>query len=543
MDIQYERIKGVNPFLDDYIEQNEELLSFYDYGFGTTDLKERAKELSNRHFNREELCEVLSEYNRRFTDCSFTFDQIENLKDETSLVIAGGQQAGLFTGPLYTINKIISILVSAADAEKELGIPVVPVFWIAGEDHDIDEINHIYVHYKDELKRLSVRERNDIKIPASLRPLKKDDVKEKMLESFRHLRETAYTAQLLDEWNHHLENSETYVDFFASLVHHLFKGTGIVLMDAQDQAVRKLEQPFFRELVKRNGELRDAFVMCAEKFREAGFGEPVTADPDLSHLFCHENGERLLLYAKDEEGGFSDREGRIELTAGELADKADDHAGLLSNNVVSRPLMQEWLLPVLGFISGPGEIKYWGTLGEAFRVFGFKMPPLLPRMQVSVVDRRTQRYADRLGISTINAVSSGADSEKERWREEREPSDYTSLFEEAEAQAAEVIRQLAAKLRKEKEASIASDVFENEFRGTIERYKKAVDRNVYRNLEPGLTGFDSITAALHPEGGLQERIVNVLPFLNEYGPDLIRTMTFRIREDSPDIKMHTIVYI
>ncbi|TMW73116.1 bacillithiol biosynthesis cysteine-adding enzyme BshC [Alteribacter natronophilus] len=542
MQIKYEHIKGVNPFLDQYIEQNSRLLSFYDYGSGPEDLKERAAELSERQFNRTELAGVLSAFNRRYTDCEETFRQIEKLTAENSAVIAGGQQAGIFTGPLYTVNKIISILTEAARAEDETGIPVVPVFWIAGEDHDIDEINHIFVHYRDEIKRVSVRERNDVKIAASERPVKNEETAERLLSSFRHLRETAFTGPLFEEWNRLLASSETYVDFFAALVHTLFKGTGIVLMDAHDPDIRHLEGPFFRELVRKNREIRSSFVSRAEAFREAGFGEPVTIDAALSHLFIHHKGERILLYASEDNGTFTDRDGRFSWTFSEVEQKAGS-PGALSNNVVTRPLMQEWLLPVLGFVSGPGEIKYWGTLGEVFQNFDYKMPPLLPRMQITICDRRTQRYAGRLDADIHKVIANGVQKDKHEWQSARRPVDYSPVFERAESEMREVLQRLRNSLSENDLIPHKADTFEEGALNMLERYEKEVDREVKRDLAPGVTGYDSLSAALRPEGGLQERVINVLPFLNEYGPDLIRDLNCRIRENPPLSHEHTIVYL
>lgn len=109
--------------------------------------RERLKDLSSRFFAREELAAYLSSYHNKFGS-SVMQSAIEKLKDPSSVAVVGGQQAGLLTGPLYTIHKIISIIVLAKEQEKQLQVPVIPVFWVAGEDHDLDEIN--FVHTSEE---------------------------------------------------------------------------------------------------------------------------------------------------------------------------------------------------------------------------------------------------------------------------------------------------------------------------------------------------------------------------------------------------------
>lgn len=141
------------PFIDKYIAADKKIMEFYDYPVNEEGLEERLKELRTRDFNREQLVDSLTKFNEKFTNCERTFHQIHKLNDERSVVVVGGQQAGLLTGPVYTINKIISILHEANRLEETLHIPVVPVFWIAGEDHDIDEVNHLHVHNGADVKK------------------------------------------------------------------------------------------------------------------------------------------------------------------------------------------------------------------------------------------------------------------------------------------------------------------------------------------------------------------------------------------------------
>ena len=94
---------------------------------------------------RKELAECIEKYMERIPSSKEVKASLEKLKQENSAVIIGGQQAGILTGPLYSIHKVISIIALARQKEKELNIPIVPVFWIAGEDHDFQEVNHIYL--------------------------------------------------------------------------------------------------------------------------------------------------------------------------------------------------------------------------------------------------------------------------------------------------------------------------------------------------------------------------------------------------------------
>ncbi|MEM5608395.1 bacillithiol biosynthesis BshC [Bacillus toyonensis] len=116
--------------------------------------KQRLHDLRERKFFRQELVAHLLEYNTKLQAGESTIQNVKALGDENTYVVIAGQQAGLLTGPLYTIHKVISILQLAKEKEESLGVKVVPVFWIAGEDHDMDEINHTFVTKNKKIKRL-----------------------------------------------------------------------------------------------------------------------------------------------------------------------------------------------------------------------------------------------------------------------------------------------------------------------------------------------------------------------------------------------------
>src|SRR5699024_1311734 len=129
----------------------ERIFQYFDYT-PFNDYEQRVRDLNHRVFNRERLADVLHIVNKQWGAPQSTHDNIEQLRKENSVVVIGGQQAGLMTGPLYTINKIISIIQFAKQQEALLQIPVIPVFWIAGEDHDYDEINHVFLLEESEIK-------------------------------------------------------------------------------------------------------------------------------------------------------------------------------------------------------------------------------------------------------------------------------------------------------------------------------------------------------------------------------------------------------
>ena len=157
---------------------------------------------------------------------------LEKLKKENSAVIIGGQQAGILTGPLYSIHKVISIIALARQKEKELNIPVVPIFWIAGEDHDFQEVNHIYLEKNGEIQKVIYPEKVREKRMVSDVGLDREICMEWVEEIVENFGETDHTNELLSFMREAVQESETFVDFFAQIVMGLFKDEGLLVIDS-----------------------------------------------------------------------------------------------------------------------------------------------------------------------------------------------------------------------------------------------------------------------------------------------------------------------
>jgi bacillithiol synthase len=146
MEILNLSLPAQNRFASNYLEQSAAIQPFFHYRYNElTEDRKRLAELTNRSFPREEVAEHIEKFMKNYPSSKAVEESIDKLKHKDSVVVIGGQQAGILTGPLYSIHKVISIIKLAEQKESELGVPVIPVFWIAGEDHDFQEVNHIFV--------------------------------------------------------------------------------------------------------------------------------------------------------------------------------------------------------------------------------------------------------------------------------------------------------------------------------------------------------------------------------------------------------------
>ncbi|HEX7065666.1 MAG TPA: bacillithiol biosynthesis cysteine-adding enzyme BshC [Bacillales bacterium] len=526
MDINEISLPQKNRLASGYMEGEEHVLSFFDYASADQgDFHTRLAELQERTFPRKELAKVLHDYNSRFSPSEAVISNIERLKQPESVAVIGGQQAGVLTGPMYTIHKCLSIIQLAKQQEKRLGVPVIPVFWIAGEDHDFAEVNHTYVLENNRIEKNTVPGAGSAKQPVTDIKIQKDQIwpwVEKIIRSYGETKHTKSVLRLLDE---SLEDSETFVDWFAFIIMYLFKEQGLVLLDSGDPQLRAVEAPYFKKMVKNNGELNKELLNQIHKLSEAGFDSAIDVDENSANLFYHLNGERILL-ERDEEGNFRGKNNECLMSEKELLSEVERHPNHISNNVVTRPLMQELLFPTLAFIAGPGEIAYWGTLKEVFHLFGCRLPLLVPRLNITLVDRRTEKWLENQGFSAMEVLIDGIQSKKERWLASRKDWDIDLETRRVKTEIDRVhkqMRSLAVQVDPHLE-SIARKNIGHVFR-QIDYFSDQIERSHRGRYERELGRFDRIEACLLPKNGFQERMWSVFPFLNRYGPDLVGRLT------------------
>jgi bacillithiol biosynthesis cysteine-adding enzyme BshC len=247
----------------------------------------------------------------------------------------------------------------------------------------------------------------------------------------------------------------------------------------------------------------------------------VDVDENSANLFYQLNGQRVLL-ERDKEGNFRGKGNECLLTESELLDVAEYSPERLSNNVITRPLMQELLFPNLAFIAGPGEIAYWSTLKGAFSVAGRKMPPLVPRLNITLLDRTTEKWLAEHGLSVRDVMTGKLQQAKKEWLERQKTWDLDG----AAASVKEEIDQVHARLR-ELGARVdpALESLGEKNKGylfnQIDYFTRQIERSFEERHDRTLKKFDRIEACLFPKQGPQERVWNVFPILNHYGIDLV----------------------
>lgn len=521
--MRLERYRSVSgqPITRDYIANYAAVASLYEYNPWEAQSEEARADWLDREdrpqADRAALVRVLREYNARIGNNSAAASELlDALEDKRTLVVVGGQQAGLFTGPLLVLYKAITIINEAKTAAARLGRKVVPVFWIAGEDHDVDEVNHTYI-LTDSLsvQKIKLNAAPETKCSVSRWNVPAEAWDDAIAQLDQTLMNTEFKPELIERLRSICADSSTLSDQFAKIIAWLMGEYGLLLVDSDDPALRKLESGLFRSIVERNAELSDTLMAAKQRLESFGYKAQTELAPEQAHLFVFHNGERLLLGRGED--GFSDRKGTVRLSEDELAQLAASEPERLSNNVMTRPLMQDYLFPVLSTVLGPSEIAYWGLLRSAFELYGLRMPIIVPRYEFTLLEGTIQKQMTKYGLDFDDVVKRLAEKQS-AWLEAQGSLQVDQLFEEAKEQfeqlynpVVEAVSGLNPGLRKLAETNkqkIAEQM----------AFLQARAGDAFRSQhDSALRQWERIRLSVLPQGKPQERVYNGFQYLAKYG--------------------------
>jgi bacillithiol synthase len=523
MQLENLNIPAINQFASLYINQKDPVTSFFHYNINQPDVySQRLGDLTLRDFPRAELTDCITSYMKGLPSADEVEKSLTKLRSGAVTVVAG-QQAGLLTGPLYTIHKIISIIKLAQQQEKALNHPVVPVFWIAGEDHDYQEVNHIYLEKGNKMEKTGYPERVLDKKMTSDISFEKSVMKDWVNEIIKSLGETGHTNKLAGELNEMIDEQDDLVRFFAHFVMHLFKEFGLLVIDSAYPPLRRLEKNHFHHLIESSQSITNAVLEQQEEIKSYGFSTQLDISPEAANLFITLNNERALL---EREGfNFKDKNTGRTFPCSELLTMLEKTPEKFSNNVVTRPMMQEWLFPTLAFIGGPGEIAYWGELKKAFEYAGLKIPPVVPRMSITLLEREVEKKMNHLDLTVPQVLIEGvADKREKYWNSIKVPTLEREIGE---------LEQLLQ--QKYKDIRDQSDLIDPGMNQIVDKnlsihlhqfdyLRKRADKALRNKHDKTFSDFAKVENCLRPNGGPQERTWNTLYFLNKYGESFIHDL-------------------
>ncbi|MEP1096178.1 MAG: bacillithiol biosynthesis cysteine-adding enzyme BshC [Cyclobacteriaceae bacterium] len=482
----------------DYINQKPELKPYY------TDfpsIENFQSSIDNRNFPKASRTILVEALERQYQDVNVSGKVTEKIKSlglENTFTVTTGHQLNIFTGPLYFIYKIITVINACKDLKKKYPKQnFVPVYWMASEDHDFDEINHFYFDQK--------KYQWDTDQKGAVGKFKLDGIEEilNQLPGGIDFFKEAYARETLADAGRHYVN-------------HLFGDDGIVVVDADDNSLKNLFTPVVEDDLFGHS-AQKASEQDTEGLQSLGYKTQVSAR-EINFFYLDDNVRERI--EKDGDG-FQVVDTNIQFSESEIRQLLKEHPEKFSPNVILRPLYQETILPNLAYIGGPSEAVYWLQLKSVFAHFKTPFPLLMPRNFALVVSKNDASKWEKTGLSSTDLFLS-KNQAFEKWVKSNstqdlsyapELSQISAIYQELGEKASSVDPTLKQHL----------EALETTAKRKIEIAEKKLVRAEKRKHIDSQNQINAVKDVLFPGGSLQERHDN---FLNFYlsNPQFIQTL-------------------
>lgn len=430
---------------------------------------------------------------------------LDRLADGRSLTVTTGHQLCLFTGPLYFPLKIMNVIRLARDLSSRLARPVIPVFWMATEDHDRLEVDHAW--FGDQ----RIQWKGEASGPVGRLVL--EGIGPVVEEACARIGAGADAERMKALLRESYLEGRTLADATRRFVHGLFGRFGLLILDGDDRDLKQLFVPVMQEELL-NGiterTVRYADERLAERYKAQAHARPI-------NLFHLRPGHRSRIVRT--EGGFEVLDGGPAFSAEELLLDLEVRSQDYSPNVLMRPLYQETVLPNIAYMGGGGELAYWMQLKWLFQAVRVPMPVVLLRTSVAMLSTKGQRQWKDLGFGIedlfrprhelMDAIASRAAGIDPGIHSEQE--EMNRLFKRLAERASGIDPTLGSS------ANAAGARAAKLIEGIGERMRRALRRKETVLLERAARVLDD----LFPGGGLQERHLCIVPMLAERGEGLL----------------------
>ena len=540
--LPFELIPHQSRLFLDYLKDPLALRRFYPSAVRFHhELQQRVPDvLAGHHVDRNKLADALAAMNQRWGAPEETHNNINLLREADTVAVVSGQQAGLFTGPLFTIYKALSA-VKLAGCLRQRNTKAVPVFWIAAEDHDFVEVAKAEIIGRDcQLKRVEVstdlhREGQPVGCVAL-----DDSISAIVDQLFELLPNSEFAEDMKALVNKAWQPGRGYVDSFATMMTSLLGRYGLIFLDPLDPEMKQLAAPLYSAATQHAPEIATAIEQRSRELESAGYHAQVLASTSSFPLFLHdEDGARRAL-VRVENGKYQAKDTEQKYSVEELAELALNEPQRFSPNVTLRAVVQDYLLPTIAYYGGAAEIAYFAQTAEVYRVLERPATPILPRSSLTMIERHTGRVLERYGL-TLADFFEGLEPVTKRVVEEYLGANTARHFAETEQN----VNQELDRLKRELHAidPTLADALETgrkkiqyQLDGLRSRFVRAQmtrDEAAHRQLQRAAD-------QLYPNKDLQERHVNITSLLARHGTYVIEWIYNAINLGSNE---HEVVYL
>lgn len=506
----YHEINQLSGFDKAYAAANPDLRPFYKYDVNIEAFEAIIETKKAFPVNRKVLVEVIKEQYSDIPTTDLVQKNIDSLLNDNAFTVITAHQPSLFTGPLYYIYKTITAINLAEELNKKYPENhFVPVFWIGGEDHDFEEINHFHLFGKTFTWGNDENGATGMMETATLQPI---------LEEVKSVLGDSENAQkMIAILEHCFTQYSTYGKAMMAFTNALFQEYGVVVIFPNHAKLKRLFIPIIKDELQNNASKLLVEREIAKK-EAAGFGGQAHVR-DINLFYLMPNLRERIVF---ENGIYKVLNTDYEFTPETMMAEVDNHPERFSPNVILRPVYQETIFPNLAYIGGGGELSYWAERQPQFEHFNVPFPMLVRRNSALWVDKSNAKKLGKLGL-TIDDLFGEVEELIKTYVKENTDEDLS--LENAKVAINQAFERILAK------ATAIDPTLKKTVLGEQTKQINAINalesrllKAEKRNHEVAINQIRTLKDKLFAENGLQERYDNFLPFYLKHGEDFIQIL-------------------
>ena len=511
-------LPGAGALFRDYLDHFEKLAGFYAVDYRSMEaMAAHAQHLAGTASPRAQVAAILSRQNERWGVSEKTRRHLAALAEAKSVAVVSGQQVGLFGGPLFTLYKALTCVKLAERLSAHLQRTVVPIFWLAADDDDLAEVNrttmltreHALLTLSCDFNGEARRPVSQVHLPAGIHA-----VHQKLAEA---LSDSEFKEGILSALAQAYAPGHTLPEAFARWMSYLTSDFGLVLLDPTDPELKQLAVPLFSQEITEHSPSTAAALRATAALEKAGYAPQVPQRAERCNLFYVDHQRRALEWR---EGAFATTDGAVRLSQDEWLQRVRHSPEAFAPNVLLRPVLQDALLPTIAYVAGPAEIAYFAQLRGVYEAFGVPMPAVFPRQTLTLLEKKIQRGFEKYQLQLPDFWQNPAQLLSRVVRSE--------TAEELLAPVAASREALRTNFEALRERTLALDAtlaaFLEKEQGRIFHQLETVEKKIVqaskRQNETLQQQLEHAGHALYPHQHLQERELNLIPFLCKYGRNL-----------------------
>ena len=528
--LPFSQIPHTTRLFADFLSDHYKVLQFYPRSAHFTEwFQDEASRVQYDAERRKQVSDILERQNKLWGASPKTLANIGRLR-AGALAIVTGQQVGLFGGPLFSIFKALTT-VKLARLATDAGVDCVPVFWLATEDHDLEEVNQVSIPGPNAaLQKLTAPAEGVPDAPVGTVRFEREI--EAIIELVgSSLEESEAVAFLRDAYR----PGVTFGTAFAQLFARLFANWGVILLDPSEPEFHQIAQPVYQAAIERAAELDETLLARGKELETAGYHQQVKVTSSSTQLFIVKNGARVPIHRTAGEN--DDRDFLIEndrVSRAELLKEMTAAPQKFSGNALLRPVIQDYLLPTLAYTGGSAEVAYFAQAGVIYQKLLGRVTPILARFSATVIEAKPNGLLERYGLR-LPDLFQGPEQLREKMAAEVLPSELQSAFNKAEAslqQSMALVRDELARL--DSTLVDSANNAESKMQHQLNQLQARAARAELRQTEVLSRHAELLSNSLYPNKTLQEREIPGIYFIARYGPDFLHSLYEAINPDCVD---------